>query len=109
MTKAEQAVSGKALALTWPQPDIALVDVCLPDRSGFEVVKCIRQLVPTCAAIVLCDNPDPCVEAVAQIIGAKAVWHKGSGVNQLSRMLRRLVHAALVKPEPDLTAKSFVP
>jgi DNA-binding NarL/FixJ family response regulator len=103
--EAETGAAALELVFRW-QPAFALVDVCLPDRSGFEVVKCIRQLVPTCTAIVLCDNPDPCVEAVARIIGAKAVWHKGSGVSQLSRTLRRLVHLVLAKPEPDLTSES---
>ena len=65
------------------QPALALVDVCLPDRSGFEVVKWIRQLAPGCAAIVLSNAPDPCVEDVAFMLGAKAVWHKGNDLSQL--------------------------
>ena len=99
--EAETGAAALELAFRW-QPAVALVDVCLPDRSGFEVVKCMRQLVPTCAPIILCDNPDPWVEKVAQIIGAKAVWHKGSGVSQLRRTVRRLVHVALTRPMPDL-------
>jgi DNA-binding NarL/FixJ family response regulator len=98
--EAETGTAALGLAFRW-QPAVALVDVCLPDRSGFEVVECIRQLVPSCAAIVLSNNPDPCVENVARIIGAKAVWHKGSGVSQLGRTLRRLVQAVLAMPVPD--------
>lgn len=83
------------------QPDVALVDVCLPDRSGFEVVKCIRQLAPGCAAVVLSNAPDPCVEDVALMLGAKAVWHKGTDLGQLRQTLRRLVPASLNRPAPD--------
>ena len=104
--EAETGAAALALAFRW-QPAVALVDVCLPDRSGFEVVECIRQLVPSCAAIVLSNNPDPCVENVARIIGAKAVWHKGSGVSQLGGTLRRLVQAVLAIPTLDPNPKSI--
>ena len=67
------------------QPAVAFVDVCLPDRSGFEVVKCIRQLAPGCAAIVLSNAPDPCVEEVARMLGAKDVWHKGNDLTNCAR------------------------
>jgi DNA-binding NarL/FixJ family response regulator len=76
------------------QPDIALVDVCLPDRSGFEVVKCIRQLAPGCVSVVLSNAPDPCVEDVALMLGAKAVWHKGNDLGQLRQTLNRLILAS---------------
>jgi len=95
----EAGTGAAALGLVFHlEPAVALVDVCLPDRNGFEVVKCIKQLVPTCAAIVLSDAPDPCVEDVARIVGATAVWHEGSGVNQLRRTLRRLIQGVLSKP-----------
>ena len=83
------------------QPAIALIDVCLPDRSGFEVVKCIRQLAPGCATIVLSNAPDPCVEDVARLLGAKEVWHKGNDLGRLRQALRRLVPTVLNSPLPD--------
>ena len=104
--EAETGTAALELVFRW-QPVVALVDVCLPDGSGFEVVKCIRQLVPACVAIVFCDSADPCVETVARIVGAKAVWHKGSGVSQLRRTLRMLAHGVLAGPEPDLASKSI--
>jgi DNA-binding NarL/FixJ family response regulator len=106
----EAETGAAALGLVFRlQPAVALVDVCLPDRNGFEVVKCIKQLVPTCAAIVLSDAPDPCVEDVARIIGVAAVWHKGSGVNQLRKTLRRLVQGVLAQTHAELTFQSIVP
>jgi DNA-binding NarL/FixJ family response regulator len=80
------------------QPAVALVEVCLPDGSGFEVVKCIRQLAPGCAAIVLSNAPDPFVEDVSFMLGAKAVWHKGNNLDELCKALRRLILA-----NPNLT------
>ncbi len=91
------------------QPAVALVDVCLPDRSGFEVVKCIRQLAPGCAAIVLSNAPDPCVEDVARLLGAKAVWHKGTDPGQLRQALRRLISALPSNAAPDSILGSLAP
>jgi DNA-binding NarL/FixJ family response regulator len=75
------------------QPAVALVDVCLPDRSGFEVVRCMKQLAPACAPIVLSNVPDPFVEDVARMLGATDVWHKRSDLGQLRQMIRRLLRA----------------
>jgi DNA-binding NarL/FixJ family response regulator len=100
VAETETGAAALALVFRW-QPAVALVEVCLPDRNGFEVVKCINQLVPTCAAIILSNAPDPCVEDVARINGAKAVWHKGSGIGQLRRTLRRLVNEAFARPCPN--------
>jgi DNA-binding NarL/FixJ family response regulator len=91
------------------QPAFALVDVCLPDRSGFEVVRCMRQLAPACRAILLSNAPDPCVEDVARMLGAKAVWHKGSDLGQLSRALRRLVPAGRNGRAHDSTLRAPKP
>ena len=91
------------------QPAVALVDVCLPDRSGFEVVKCIRQLAPGCSAIILSNAPDPCVEDVARMLGAKDVWHKGNDLSQLRQTLRRLVPAGRNGRVSDSTFSSPKP
>ena len=73
------------------QPAVALVDVCLPDCSGFEVLKYIRQLAPACATVVLSNAPDPCVEDVALLLGANAVWHKRDDLSRLAETLHHLV------------------
>jgi DNA-binding NarL/FixJ family response regulator len=104
----EAETGAAALALAFRlQPGVALVDVSLPDRNGFEVVKCFKQLVPACAVIVLSDAPDPCVEDVARITGATAVWHKGSGVGQLRKALRRLIQGVFVQTHAEPTFKSI--
>jgi DNA-binding NarL/FixJ family response regulator len=99
VAEAETGAAALAFAFRW-QPAVALVEVCLPDSNGFEVVKRINLLVPTCAAVILSDAPDPSVEDVARIIGARGVWHKGSGTGQLRRTLRHLVHEILARPSP---------
>jgi DNA-binding NarL/FixJ family response regulator len=80
------------------QPAVALIVVCLPDGSGFEVVRCMGQLVPGCATILMSDAPDPCVEEVALLLGAKAVWQKRDGLDKLRQTLRRLIPAKPSRP-----------
>ena len=94
IAEAQTGTTALALVFRW-QPAVALVEVCLPDRNGFEVVRCINQLVPSCATVILSNTPDPCVEDVARIVGAKSVWHMASGVDQLRRTFRGLVHEVL--------------
>jgi DNA-binding NarL/FixJ family response regulator len=75
------------------RPDIVLLDVCLPDRSGFEVMQCFKQASPSCAVILLSDAPDPCVDEVSHLLGATEVCHKSSEFNRIREVLRRLVQA----------------
>ena len=75
------------------RPDIVLLDVCLPDTSGFEVMQCIKQAAPGCAVILLTDEADPCVDEVSHLLGATEVCHKASELNRIREVLRRLVEA----------------
>jgi DNA-binding NarL/FixJ family response regulator len=97
--EAQTGAAALGLVFRW-QPAVALVDACLPDCSGLEVVMHVKQLVPPCASIVLSDAPHPLAEDTARSIGAAAFWHKGSGVGQLRETLRRLVQGVLVRPVP---------
>ena len=77
------------------RPEVVLLDVCLPDRNGFEVMQCIRQAAPDCAVILLCDAPDPCVDEVSRLLGATEVCDKATELNRIREILRRLVHERL--------------
>jgi enoyl-CoA hydratase/carnithine racemase len=65
MTKADQAVSGKALTLTWPQPDIALVTM-------------IREREMNTLSLELLDELDKALTDVAAA-GARALIITGQG------------------------------
>jgi enoyl-CoA hydratase len=65
MTKADQAVSGKALTLTWPQPDIALVTM-------------IREREMNTLSLELLDELDKALTGVAAA-GARALIITGQG------------------------------
>jgi chemotaxis response regulator CheB len=80
------------------RPDVVLLDVCLPDRNGFEVMQCLKQAAPGCVVILLSDAPDPCVDEVSHLLGATAVCHKTSELNRLREILRGLVQAQSAVP-----------
>jgi DNA-binding NarL/FixJ family response regulator len=73
------------------RPDVVLLDLILPDRSGFEVMQCFKQAAPGCSVILLSDAPDPCVDEVSHLLGATEVCHKASELNRIREVLRRLV------------------
>jgi two-component system, NarL family, response regulator LiaR len=95
--EAETGAAALELAFLW-QPAVALVDVCLPDRSGFEVMQCFKQAAPGCVVILLSDGPDPCVDEVSQMLGATEVCLKASDLNRIPDILRRLVEARAAVP-----------
>ncbi len=73
------------------RPDVVLLEVCLPDRNGFDVMQCFKQADPGCVVILLSDAPDPCVDEVSRMLGATEVCHKASELNRIRDILRRLV------------------
>src|SRR6266404_7156365 len=73
------------------RPDAVLVEVCLPDRNGFEVVQCIKQVSPECAIILLTTTPDPFVDQVGQMLGVTAVCYKSGDLGRIREVLRELL------------------
>src|SRR5215813_9247682 len=73
------------------RPDVVLVEVCLPDRNGFEVVQCIKQVSPECAIILLTTAPDPFVDQVGQMLGVTAVCAKSGDLDRIREVLRELL------------------
>ncbi len=87
----EAATGTQALELFFHhRPAAALVHVCLPDGSGFEVLRCIRQAAPDCALILLRDSADPFVEQVARLVGAAEVCHRPDDPACIRQLLETL-------------------
>ena len=80
------------------RPDVVLLEVCLPDSNGFEVMQCFKQASPDCAVILLSDAPDPCVEEVSRLLGATEICYRGSELTRLREVLRQLVQERLSVP-----------
>lgn len=60
-------------------PDIAVLDVLMPQMSGLEVQRRLQNISPATRVIVLTSNDDPIVRRTALEAGACAFFLKGMG------------------------------
>ena len=71
-------------------PEAVLLDISLPDGSGVEVLKFIRQHDLKISVVVLTSNPYDALRAKCQSLGAVAVFDKLEGLDQVRRALLAL-------------------
>ena len=71
-------------------PEAVLLDISLPDGSGVEVLKFIRQHDLKISVVVLTSNPYDALRAKCQSLGAVAVFDKLEGLDQVRRTLLAL-------------------
>ena len=60
------------------RPDLAVIDILMPEMNGLEVQTRLRSLSPSTRVIVLTGRDDPLVRRKAMAAGAAAVFIKGS-------------------------------
>jgi FixJ family two-component response regulator len=58
-------------------PDVAVIDVLMPEMNGLEVQMQLRHVSPSTRVIVLTAKDDPSVRQVAMNRGASAFFIKG--------------------------------
>jgi two-component system response regulator FixJ len=58
------------------RPQVALIDVCMPQMSGLEVQCQLRKISPSTRVIVFTGNDDPLVRSTALNAGALAFLTK---------------------------------
>lgn len=58
-------------------PDLAVIDMIMPDINGLEVQKRLRRVSPSTRVIVLTGNDDPSIRRIAMDAGASAFFIKG--------------------------------
>jgi len=73
------------------QPDIVLIDVRLPDKSGFEVARCIRQVRPACFIILMTAASDPFVDEVGRMLGVTAICDQNHELGRVREVLKYVV------------------
>ena len=71
-------------------PEAVLLDISMPDGSGVEVLKFIRQHDLKISVVVLTSNPYDALRAKCQSLGAVAVLDKLEGLDQVRRELLSL-------------------
>jgi DNA-binding NarL/FixJ family response regulator len=79
--------------------DVALVDLDLPDGSGVELIRDLRQMNPQAQAVLLTASGDRHLHAEAIAAGASGVLSKTVGSAEIIGAIRRLVAGdALLSP-----------
>jgi len=59
------------------RPDLAIIDILMPEMSGLEVQTRLRRISPSTRVIVLTARDDPSVRRIALNGGASAFFIKG--------------------------------
>jgi two-component system response regulator DesR len=103
-----QAADGRAaieLALRH-RPDVAVVDLEMPELDGLGVVAELARALPSCAAVILTGHGRPPHLKPALEAGAKGFMPKGSPGGALADVIRR-VHAGGRYVDPSLAAEAL--
>lgn len=88
------ALTGQhAIALASDQaPDLAIVDLCLPDIDGLGVVRAIRAMAVRhrCVCVALTNCEEPAVRMDAEVAGVDHFLLKNEDIGNLLRLIDRL-------------------
>lgn len=92
-TSARQALA-RADAL---HPDLAVLDMRLPDGDGAAVCRSIRQISPVTRCLVVCSVDDPVARAAASDAGAAAFLLKSVSARELVESLRAVAAGRVLR------------
>jgi two-component system response regulator DesR len=103
-----QAPDGRAAvdAALRHRPDVAVVDLEMPELDGMAVTTELARVLPTCAVIILTGRGRPPHLQPALTAGAKGFMPKGSPGGALADVIRR-VHAGARYVDPALAADAL--
>jgi len=94
VSDARTGAAGLAIAQRTP-PDVALVDLGLPDTSGIEVIAQLRRTVPACVSLVFTMFDDAPTILSALRAGARGYLIKSSGSERVLASIREAVAGGL--------------
>jgi len=86
-------------------PDVLLLDLALPDGSGLDLIRPIRERSPSTRVLVLSMHSEPHIAAAAADRGAHAMVAKSDSFEDLLCTLRRVAAGEAVAPEVRLTPR----
>ena len=88
------------------RPDVALLDIELPGRSGLDAAGDLAEQVPDCAVVILTTFPRPGYVQRAMAAGARGFLVKDGPVDELADAIRRVAAGETVV-DPDLAATAL--
>ncbi|MEU8141695.1 response regulator transcription factor [Nonomuraea sp. NPDC048901] len=103
-----QVSSGDAIvpAATEHRPDVALLDIELPGRSGLDVLPVLRAALPECVVLILTTFARPGYLRRAMEAGAAGFLVKDGPVEELAGAIRRAVAGERIL-DPALAAAAL--
>ncbi|MEU7828546.1 response regulator transcription factor [Nonomuraea sp. NPDC049129] len=103
-----QVSSGDAIvpAATEHRPDVALLDIELPGRSGLDVLPVLRAALPECVVLILTTFARPGYLRRAMEAGAAGFLVKDGPVEELAAAIRRAVAGERIL-DPALAAAAL--
>ena len=87
--EATDAASGHRAYLA-KKPDVTVIDIKLPDVSGFELMRRIRKADPEARIIIFSMNDDPALVVRAIDMGAQGYVSKGDDPRMLVKAVRKV-------------------
>ena len=93
----EEATDAKSghRAYVSKRPDVIVIDISLPDVSGFELMRRIRKDDPDAKIIMFSMNDDPAFVVRAVELGAQGYVSKGDDPRILLKAVRKVVAPCL--------------
>ncbi len=77
------------------QPDLVLMDILMPDLTGFEATARLKCHAPAPVVVLITSNgDDPAYRALAHALGADAFLSKLDLVTQAPALMHTLLHPA---------------
>lgn len=89
---AEMAVEAYLLFVS-RRPDAVVIAVQMPDTSGLQVLRRIKETAPECLAIMLCDEMTDGFREMCARFGADHLFHKASKFEEAFAVLSRAAEA----------------
>lgn len=72
------------------RPQAVVLDIGLPDGSGLEVLRRIKQSAPSCFAVILTQFDEPVFGELARTLGADGFFLKASESERVVEAIRGL-------------------
>ena len=92
----EAAWAYEALAIiTAQKPDIAILDINLPDQNGFDLLQDIRRELPHLPVLFLTIHPEEIFAVRAMQAGAQGYLCKDSSSDELVKALRKIASGGI--------------
>ncbi len=74
-------------------PEVILLDLNLPDRNGFELLKLVRQNKISSKVIIVTNNADEYYKEKGLLLGADHFIDKSNEFEKIPDLLRQIVHS----------------